>query len=811
MSTLDLGKLKFLWRSTWSTSNSYLLNDVVAYNGAIWICTQAHSVGTSTEFSPGKRDRVNILGKTVDTSEIIPIQVTVSSSGASNFFFIDGRLTPTLTLYPNTRYRFFQKDSSNVGHRFGLSSSPDGIFAPGGSEYTTGVTYFGTAGVDGYIDVVLNSNAPATLYYFSLNDIGYGAGSTGKINVTPAWRGWQYWDQVTSGFRFQGGWSSTTQYYYNDIIEYEGATYLALADNLNKPPITPDTRSTVGNLTLGITTGYTQYWQLLTPGDRRSEHNAVAWFYNKGPVDWPYPVGNNGNVNQLDAIKWISRSGRVYNHGGGYNTNTGLMPSSQPYGTNAHASELCFNHSEWWNSRDNGSFGKMVTPDGQPPRCIQIESGWDYNYYLFNNGEVWASGTGSNGALGVGDTTDYGIPRRVQGLNDVKIVKISCGFGAITSVRHVLALDDQGYVWSWGRNNVGQLGIGDAASNATRQTPHRIPRSYFGGERVTDILAMGGDSGWSYARVASDNIYAWGNNAQNQLGNGDTTNRYRPTKMTNWDPVANNGIRKWQAYGFNGSASFMILDGNGFLWHCGNDYGHSSFATAATRSQLTKSTTTPNGSIVNFWNVWSGDTSVNCATFIRHSNGNTYVCGQGNNNNNTQGTTGVTSQILSPTLLLSNYGTGSGIVNLKEVYVHIAYTTDNRKTIHWLRDDGKVFAQGYNGFGELGNPALSTASVNTVDESGSTNYPCVTYTAPGHKVVSIMPGGSGNTDLNWAHGMFFLLSNGQVMGTGNGRNSTAGQVVGATQRWWSGNFMGFHPNIGEGNYVAMPVSIHYAR
>lgn len=810
MSTLDLGKLKFLWRGTWGTGASYVANDVVAYNGAIWICTQGHSTGVSTEFSPGKRDRINVLPKTVDTSEIIPIQVTVSSSGASNFFFLDGRLTPTLTLFPNTRYRFFQRDSSNVAHRFALSTSPDGIFSPGGTEYTTGVQYFGVAGVDGYMDVVLNSNAPTPLYYFSAQDINYGAGVTGRVNVSPGWRGWQYWDQVTSGFTFKGAWSPTAQYFYNDIIEFEGATYLALGDTRNQPPTTPDTQRTVGSLTAGVTTTYTQYWQLMTPGDRRTENNAVAFFMNKGPIDWPYPMGNNSNPNQLQAIKWISRSGRVYNHGGGHNFQTGLMDSNNAYSRAPHAQEVCFNHTDWWNSRDNGGSGRLVTPDGQPPRCIQIEAGWDYNYYLFNNGELWASGTNGNGELGVGDTTTYGIPRRVQGLNDVKIVKVSCGFSNISSTRHVLALDDQGYVWSWGRNNVGQLGLGDTA-NSYRSSPQRIPRSYFGGERVVDIMAMGADNGWSYARVASDNLFAWGRNNENQLGNGDTTNRFRPTRMTNWDPVANNGIRKWQAYGYAGAASFMILDGAGFLWHCGNDYGHSSFATATTRSQLTKSTTIPGGLIVNFWNVWSGDSFANCATFIRHSNGTTLVCGQGNNYNNTQGTTGGTTQILSPTLLATLYGAGAGIFNLKEVYVHIAFNGDQRRAIHFLCDNGKVFAQGYNGYGELGNPFIGTGAQNNTDESGSTNFPIVTFTAPSHKVVSIMPGGSGSTDLNWAHGMFYLLANGQILGSGQGRNTSFGAGAADQRRWWSGNFMGFNPNIGEGNGVNMPISIHYAR
>lgn len=809
MSTLDLGKLKYLWRGTWGTGSSYLPNDIVAYNGGIWICTQSHGTGLSTEFSPGRRDRNNVLGKTIDPTELIVINVTVGTSGASNVFFLDGRATPALTIYPNVRYRFMQKDSSNTGQRLAFSTTADGIFGSGGVEYTTNVFQYGTAGSDGYVDLILDSTMPATLYYYSANGLGYGGGTAGRLIRTPAWRGWQYWDQVTSGFTFKGSWSAVTQYFYNDIIEFEGATYLALADNINRPPTTPDTQRTVGSLTTNATAPqYYQYWQLLTPGDRMSEHNAVAHFMNKGPIDWPYPNGNNGNNNHLQAIKWISRSGRVYNCGNGYNSNHGTQEGST-YGNQPHTQEVVFNHVDWWNSRDNGGNGRLTTPDGQPPRCVQVEAGWSYAYYLFNNGEVWANGEQSNGELGDGSTTTRQMPRRVIGLNDVRIVKISVGFGYISQTRHVIALDDQGYVWTWGRNNVGQLGTGDTTSRAA---PQRLPRSYFGNERVIDILAMGADSGWSYARTASDQLYAWGRNNENQLGNGDTTNRYRPVRMTNWDPVANAGIRKWQAYGYAGSASFMILDGNGFIWHCGNDFGHSTFSTAATRTQLTRSTTVPGGSIVNFWNVWSSDQHSNCATFIRHSNGTTYVCGQGNSYNNTQGTTGGTTQILTPSLLSTTLGAGSALVNIKEVYVHLSQTDNNARTIHWLRDDGKVYAQGYNAYGELGNPFIGSSIQNNTDETGSTNFPIVTFTPAAHKVVSILPGGSGSTGaVTWAHGMFYLLANGQMMASGLSRNTSAVGAVGSAERIRSGNFLAYNVNMGEGGGVNIPVSVQYAR
>ena len=46
-----------------------------------------------------------------------------------------------------------------------------------------------------------------------------------------------------------------------------------------------------------------------------------------------------------------------------------------------------------------------------------------------------------------------------------------------------------------------------------------------------------------------DNIYVQGNNGIGQLGDTTTTDKYRPTKMQGWDPVANNGIAVWAING----------------------------------------------------------------------------------------------------------------------------------------------------------------------------------------------------------------------------------------------------------------------
>lgn len=782
MSTLDLGKIKHLWKGSWSAGASYTANDIVANNSGIWICTQPHSAGTGNEFAPGKRDRTSLYGRTFDPDEIITYNITVQTFNSANYFYIDGVRTPVLTLYPNVRYRFIQRDYTNLNHRFAFSNTADGVFGVGGVELTAGITYSGTPGIDGAVDVIFPSNSASTVYYYSAQDLNYGAGSTGRILRGNSWRGWQYWDQVTSGFSFKNAWSSAVSYYANDIVEYQGATYLALADSINKQPTTP---------------GNAHFWLLMITGDRRSEHNSVAHFMNKGPLDWPYPNGHNGYPNSDGSLKWISRSGRVYHHGPGvtYSHGLGTGNSQQTLGAPA---EVCFNHFEWWNSRDNGGPGRMVTPDGMPPKCIQIEHGYGYAYALFNNGEVWAWGEGTVGSLGSGDFSTYGLPRRVIGLQETRIVKISTGYGGRNTARHVLALDEYGYVWSWGKNDTGQLGHGHTQDLNQAQ---RIPRSYFGGERIIDIIAMGHTGAHSYARTSSDNIYAWGTNTVGQLGDNTTTNRWRPVKMLNWDPTANAGIRKWQAAHYGGSGAFMLLDGNGFLWVTGDDtFGNLAQTTTASRQQLTKATASPNGSILDFWALWSDDNWGNKLTFMRHSNNTTYVCGLGSNAYYVNGLSASTSNVTPPQLIPA----ASNVVSVREVILEGAYTPTQVRGIHFVLDNGRLLSQGYNGYGLMGNPEKGTTS-NSTDEGNSTSYPLTKYMPSSTKVRQVMTGGSTRADLNYIHGVFYITETGQIFGHGMNRNTSAAR----DSQYQS--FITFSQSPGEGGNVNMPVSLTYAR
>ena len=776
MAILDLGKIRFQWKGTWSSGSSYTVNDVVSYNNAIWICKANQSTGVGNEFSPGLRDRINANGTSLDPDRIITYDITVATVGLTSLFFLNGHRSQQIPVLPGFTYKFYQKDASNTGNRWALSTTIDGT-NQGGTEYTTGVTATGTAGIDRELTYVPTANSPSTLYYFSANNAGLGALSVGRLNKGTTWRGWQHWEQVTSGLNFRGAFTTSTQYYYNDIVEFQGATYVALADTINKTPTTPT---------------FQHHWKLMIPGDRRAEHASIAWPQNYGPIDWPYPHGRSDTIPSYQSVKFITMSGRLLSHGSASTGNHGISRDDSQR-LQSHPNEVCFNNFDWWNSRDNGKNGRLVTPDGQPPKVIQVENGYQFSACLFNNGEVWKWGDGARGERGDGDTTTtVGIPRRVIGLNDVKIVKISQGMWSQTGEHFTMALDEDGYVWTWGYNGQGQLGLGHT-NNVSAAT--RIPRSYFGGRRVIDILAGNGNPGFCYARTTDDNLYAWGDNQSGQLGDGSSVQKNRPVLMSAWDPLANNGIRKWQVTGAGTNAQFMLLDGNGFLWHTGyNANGTAANGSASNNLQLTKSTATPGGQISDFWllSLGMGTETGQQMVWIRTNTGDSYTCGRGSTTAYVNGLNASVAILLSPTLVTS-------VSKVKDVKLIGGNGTN--KCIYWLTDSGRIFFQGTN----MGsNPQIGTSNNN--NELGAGNaFPITAYQPPGMTCTNLMYFSSHVDGNNRAHGIGFLMNNGIVMG--NGHHNTS-----AVSTPYESGMFGYNAWFnGRGAYYQVPVPITFAR
>ena len=118
--------------------------------------------------------------------------LSTSSSGPFN------RLSTFTGFLQGGTYTFDQSDSSNAGHPFRLSLTPDGTFG-GGSAYTSGVTVNGTPGQSGaYTRITVGSTTPSVLYWYNANYERYGdyndtPSRYGKMCIHDFW----YLDRIT--------------------------------------------------------------------------------------------------------------------------------------------------------------------------------------------------------------------------------------------------------------------------------------------------------------------------------------------------------------------------------------------------------------------------------------------------------------------------------------------------------------------------------------------------------------------------------------------------------------------------------------
>ncbi len=135
------------------------------------------------------------------------------------------------------------------------------------------------------------------------------------------------------------------------------------------------------------------------------------------------------------------------------------------------------------------------------------------SYALKADGTVWAWGDNLYGQLGDGTYTTRLTPTQVPGLVDV--VAIAAG------AYHVLAVKADGTVWAWGRNISGQLGDGTT-------TARLVPTEAAG---LSNVVAVAAGEAHSLALRADGSVWAWGANGSGQLGDGTTTMRTSPVPV----------------------------------------------------------------------------------------------------------------------------------------------------------------------------------------------------------------------------------------------------------------------------------------
>lgn len=164
---------------------------------------------------------------------------------------------------------------------------------------------------------------------------------------------------------------------------------------------------------------------------------------------------------------------------------------------------------------------------------VAITAGNGHSVVLDTDGKLYSWGINANGQLGNNSTTQSSSPVAVVSsgvLNGKTIASVSIAGGSSTN--HSSAIDSNGKLYTWGFNNSGQLGNGSTAQStvpvATTDT------GVLSGKVLRSSVAV---SNRTLALDQDGLLYGWGNNVLGQLGNNTTTNSISPIAATMQSPI----------------------------------------------------------------------------------------------------------------------------------------------------------------------------------------------------------------------------------------------------------------------------------
>ena len=212
------------------------------------------------------------------------------------------------------------------------------------------------------------------------------------------------------------------------------------------------------------------------------------------------------------------------------------------------------------------------------PVTPQIAAGDGHTLALSADGHLYAWGRNEFGQIGFESPIGNWLTPRIIQKKGTDWVKIGVGDN------HSLAIKSDGSLWAWGRNDFGQLGLGQVSGiEKMRPSPTRI-----GNE--TNWSAVAGGVLFTIALKKDGTIWGWGGNWVGQLGDGSTD--LLPI-MDGYEKASKRMVSKPQQIGHDlnwtaiavGGEHVLALKKDGSLWGWGrNDFGQLGDGTSSHRS-----------------------------------------------------------------------------------------------------------------------------------------------------------------------------------------------------------------------------------
>lgn len=190
-------------------------------------------------------------------------------------------------------------------------------------------------------------------------------------------------------------------------------------------------------------------------------------------------------------------------------------------GGREHALALSGGQVYAWGDGSRGATGQGTLSDVRSATLVDglggvtaVTSGHYSSFALLADGTVRSWGFNGSGQLGDGTTATRTRPVTVSGLGGV--AQIAAGRDM------AMALLADGTVRTWGRGTDGELGIGTFTTS--RRTPVAVPG-------LTDVVHLAGGRNHVLAVREDGTVWAWGQNAYGQLGDGTLVRRNAPVRV----------------------------------------------------------------------------------------------------------------------------------------------------------------------------------------------------------------------------------------------------------------------------------------
>ncbi|MGN0608594.1 MAG: hypothetical protein ACI4J6_05275, partial [Oscillospiraceae bacterium] len=161
---------------------------------------------------------------------------------------------------------------------------------------------------------------------------------------------------------------------------------------------------------------------------------------------------------------------------------------------------------------------EAIDPDGDDELHLDVDKnrvslGYGHSAYITENGDLYMWGRNDYGQLGDGTYIDKDTPVKIMS----NVSQVSLGFN------HSACITTNGDLYTWGYNGSGRLGDGTSLYlTPSKSSPQKI---------MSNVAQV--SLGWEHSAciTTSGDLYTWGDNSYNQIGDGTNDKWFSPLKI----------------------------------------------------------------------------------------------------------------------------------------------------------------------------------------------------------------------------------------------------------------------------------------